>query len=55
MSAPTGTLSLSIPIAGAGFGPEGAVLLYEQVFVKPASGPALLSSPSTHLIVDGSL
>ena len=33
----------------------GAVLVYEQVFVKPASGPALLSSPSTHLIVDGSL
>ena len=55
MSAPTGTLSLSIPIAGAGLGAEGAVLLYEQIFVKPASGPALLSSPSTHLIVDGSL
>ncbi|HZL98905.1 MAG TPA: hypothetical protein VFD43_01520 [Planctomycetota bacterium] len=55
LSAPSGTLSLSIPIAGAGLGPEGAVLLYEQVFVKPASGPALLSSSSTHLIVDGSL
>jgi len=55
MSAPTGTLSLNIPIAGVGLGPDGALLLYEQVFVKPASGPALLSSPSTHLIVDGSL
>jgi hypothetical protein len=55
LSAPSGTLSLSIPIAGAGLGPDGAVLLYEQIFVKPASGPALLSSPSTHLIVDGSL
>jgi hypothetical protein len=55
LSAPSGTLSLSIPIAGAGLGPDGAVLLYEQIFVKPASGAALLSSPSTHLIVDGSL
>lgn len=55
LAAPSGTLSLSIPVPGAGLGPDGALLLYEQVFVKPASGPPLLSSPTTHLIVDGSL
>jgi hypothetical protein len=54
-SAPSGTLSLNIPVPNMGLGPDGAVLLYEQIFVKPASGPALLSSPSIHLIVDGSL
>ena len=55
MAAPSGSLALSVPVPPVGLGPEGALLLYEQVFVKPASGPALLSSPTTHLIVDGSL
>lgn len=53
--APSGTLSLSLTVPAIGLGPDGALLLYEQAFVKPAVGPALLSSPTTHLIVDNSL
>jgi hypothetical protein len=55
VASPAGTLSLSIPVPSAGLGPDDVLLLYEQLFVKPASGPALLSSPTLHLIVDGSL
>ncbi|MGQ0553914.1 MAG: hypothetical protein ACT4PU_11930 [Planctomycetota bacterium] len=55
MSDPSGVLSLAIPVPSAGLGPDDALLLHEQVFVKPAAGPVLLSSPSTHLIVDESL
>src|SRR5262245_35581988 len=55
VSAADGTLSLSILVPAGGLTPDVAVLLYEQAFVKPANGPALLSSPSTHLVVDDHL
>ena len=55
VSAADGTLSLSILVPAGGLTPDVAVLLYEQAFVKPANGPALLSSPSTHLVVDDNL
>jgi len=52
---PSGTLSVSIPAPSVGLSPDDALLLYQQAFVKPISGSTLLSSPTTLVIVDGSL
>jgi len=52
---PSGSLSLSVPAPSVGLGPDDALLLYQQAFVKPVSGPTLLSNPTTLVIVDGSL
>jgi hypothetical protein len=52
---PSGSASLSVPAPNLGFGPEGAVLVYQQAFVKPAVGATLLSSPTTLVVVDDSL
>ena len=38
----------------SGLDPETALAIDEQVFVKPSSGPLLLGSPATHVIVDDS-
>jgi hypothetical protein len=51
----TGELHLAVPIGELGLGPDDALLLHEQALVTGVSGPATLSSPTLHLIVDGSL
>jgi hypothetical protein len=50
-----GSLSLGFTVPNLGFGPNDALLIYEQAFVKPAAGPTLLSSPTTAVLVDASL
>jgi hypothetical protein len=50
-----GSLSLGFSVPNLGLLPNDAVLIYAQAFVKPASGATLLSSPTTAVVVDGSL
>ena len=52
---PGGVLALSFAVPDFGFGPEDAVVLFEQVYLQDTQGRFFISSPSTHVIVDGAL
>jgi hypothetical protein len=50
-----GSLSLGFSVPNLGLQPDDALLIYQQAFVKPATGPTLLSSPTTAVLLDSSL
>ncbi|HEX5009329.1 MAG TPA: hypothetical protein VFY71_02925 [Planctomycetota bacterium] len=50
-----GTLALAFTVPNLGFGPEDALLVNQQAFVKPVGGATLLSSPTAAVFVDDSL
>lgn len=52
---PSGSLSISVPAPNLGPGPDGELLGSTQALVKSQAGPMLLSSPSTVVVIDGSL
>lgn len=51
----TGTLSLDVPVPDLGFGPDDALVLFEQGFVLGQTDGKVLTGPTVHVVLDDTL